>query len=73
MPAYFLHLSGSKSLIAHMNHSRSFLTGWTLPRIAHLPDGFLYFSQNELSKSKLDNVSALFKTLKWFPNASDKA
>lgn len=70
MTADFLHFSGSSNLIAHLNHCRSFLTGWTTFNISSsLADHFLYITQNELSETKLDNVSARFKTLKWLPNA----
>ena len=70
MTADSLYVSTSNNLVAHMNHCRSFLTRWTIFNgSATLPDHFLYTNQNEFSKTKLDNVSVLYKTPQWLPNA----
>ena len=70
MTADSLYVSTSNNLVAHLNHCRSFLTRWTIFNgSATLPDHFLYTNQNEFSKTKLDNVSVLYKTPQWLPNA----
>ena len=70
MTADLLYVSSSNNLIAHLNHCRSFLTRWTIFSVSTTrPDHSLYTSQNEFSKTKLDNVSALYKTPQWLPNA----
>ena len=70
MTADSLYVSTSNNLVAHLNHCRSSLTRWTIFNgSATLPDHFLYTNQNEFSKTKLDNVSVLYKTPQWLPNA----
>ena len=68
MTADFLYVSTSNNLVAHLNHC-SFLTRWTIFNgSATLPDHSLYTNQNEFSKTKLDNLSVLYKTPQWLPN-----
>lgn len=66
--ADFLHVSGSSHFVFLPNYCRILLTRWTVSGLALLPHHCLCFCQNQPYKSKLDNVSVLFKTLEWLIN-----